>query len=130
MAGRLLKKHWLNAAPPPMRETHVQTQEAQPVPIRWTQEVHTKTHYKWQKLKTRKAVREKQIRDSTHKTISRFLSRNITGQEEVAQSIPGAEKGWGLGWEGAADHVPGKAVLQNWKTFPDKQKLQEFISTR
>ena len=66
-----------------------------------------------------------QIQRNPHKTISRFLSRNLTGQEKMEWYIQNAERNELL--------YPTKLSFKTKgvvKTFLGKQKLNRFITTR
>lgn len=64
----------------------------------------------------------------TRKAVSRFFSRNYTGQKEVAWHIPSAEKKKTSNKE-LSTHQGYHSELEI-KSFPGKQKLKEFITMK
>ena len=79
-----------------MKEIDIQVQEAQSQ-TRWTQRGPHHDKLIWQRLKTKKNFKQQEkdsryLHGSSHKTISWFLNRNISGQKELTQNIQSDEK--------------------------------------
>ena len=76
-------------------------------------------------------TREKSVsylQGSSPETVSRFLKRNFSGSKGLPRNIGNHEK---QGPTAKID-LPGKGTIWNQRahSFPDKEKLKEFIITK